>query len=137
MDARSFGRAVEALRQWRTHREAEIDLCPRCPAIEEGTVIGQLVRVGPLYAIACCRIVRVVNEEDRFGFAYGTLPAQPERGEEAFIVTHEAHRVRFEITAFSRPRHPLARLGGPVTRAVQDRVSQRYLNGVRNYLKEP
>ncbi len=85
MDARSFGRAVEALRQWRTHREAEIDLCPRCPAIEEGTVIGQLVRVGPLYAIACCRIVRVVNEEDRFGFAYGTLPAQPERGEEAFM----------------------------------------------------
>jgi uncharacterized protein (UPF0548 family) len=33
--------------------------------------------------------------------------------------------------AVSRPAHPLARLGAPVTRLVQRRVTSRYLEGLR------
>jgi uncharacterized protein (UPF0548 family) len=43
-------------------------------------------------------------DPDRYGFAYGTLPAHPEEGEELFLVTRGGDdTVRFEITAFSRP----------------------------------
>lgn len=48
----------------------------------------------------------------RFGFAYGTLPGHVESGEERFQI--EWHRsddsVWYDILAFSRPNHPLARL---------------------------
>jgi uncharacterized protein (UPF0548 family) len=33
-----------------------------------------------------CRVVDVVDEPDRFGFAYGTLPVHPDQGEESFTV---------------------------------------------------
>ena len=36
-----------------------------------------------------CRIVLVVEEPNRYGFAYGTLSVHPERGEEAFIVSRQ------------------------------------------------
>ena len=63
------------------------------------------------------RIVYVTDEPHRFGFAYGTLPAHPEQGEEAFHIETDSHgMVRFVVTAFSRPRHSLARIGSPVAR---------------------
>ena len=54
---------------------------------------------------APCRIVGVIEEEeDRWGFAYGTLPGHFEQGEEAFVVSRSTDgRVHFEVTAFSRP----------------------------------
>jgi hypothetical protein len=45
--------------------------------------------------------------------------------------------VVFEITVFSRPADALARLGGPIARAVQDRTTRRYLEGVRHYVAVP
>jgi uncharacterized protein (UPF0548 family) len=98
--------------------------------IEEGSVIAQAIQVGPLTAIACCRIVKVVDEEHAFGFAYGTLPAHPERGEEAFMVSRNAGSGTVTISAFSRPSHVLSRLGRPLTHLIQDRVTDRYLAGL-------
>ena len=43
---------------------------------------------------------------------------------------HENGAVTFTITVFSRPATFLARLGGPVTRAVQSQVTNRYLRAV-------
>jgi uncharacterized protein (UPF0548 family) len=79
------------------------------------------------HAVAPARVVYVVNEPDRVGFAYGTLPGHPEQGEEAFIVCRRDGRVHYEITAFSKPRHPVARLGGPASRAFQVATTRRYL----------
>jgi uncharacterized protein (UPF0548 family) len=63
------------------------------------------------------------GEIARFGFAYGTLPGHVESGEELFLV--EWNRVTdvvlYSILAFSRPRHPLARLGRPLVRRLQRR----------------
>ncbi|WP_425577356.1 DUF1990 family protein [Nocardioides endophyticus] len=36
-------------------------------------------------------------------------------------------RITFTLTAFSRPATKLARLGGPVARGLQSRVTDRYL----------
>jgi uncharacterized protein (UPF0548 family) len=69
--------------------------------------------------VAPCRIVRVIDESDRVGFACGTLPGHPECGEEAFVVERRADGTFFSITAFSRPADPLARLAGPIGRAIQ------------------
>ena len=62
----------------------------------------------------------------RFGFAYGTLPDHAEKGEERFSVEwhHEDNSVWYDILAFSRPNHPLARLGLPLTRRLQRRFAR-------------
>ena len=58
----------------------------------------------------------------RFGFAYGTLPSHVERGEERFLIEQDdAGQVWYEIAAFSRPRHWLARLGYPLVRRYQSK----------------
>jgi uncharacterized protein (UPF0548 family) len=41
--------------------------------------------------------------------------------------------VRFLITAFSRPRHPLARLA-PIVRRIQSSVTLRYLTGLAEFV---
>ena len=69
---------------------------------------------------------------DHRGFAYGTLPQHPERGEEAFELVREGSRMVFRVTAFSRPRHPLARLGAPVSRLVQQHMNQADLRAMRS-----
>lgn len=76
------------------------------------------------------------DESTRFGFAYGTLPAHPEQGEEAFHIERDGEgSVRFLVTAFSRPRHPLARLGAPVARQIQLSVTRRYLAGLAEFVQ--
>lgn len=83
------------------------------------------------YVTAAARIVYVVDEPNRYGFAYGTLPHHPVAGEEAFLVEQdEGGNVSFEIEVFSRPRHPLARLGKPVSRLVQKKTTRRYMRGM-------
>jgi uncharacterized protein (UPF0548 family) len=56
-----------------------------------------------------------------YGFAYGTLPDHPERGEERFLVEwNEADdSVWYDLMAISRPGHWLARAGYPYARYEQ------------------
>jgi uncharacterized protein (UPF0548 family) len=61
-----------------------------------------------------------MDEVDRFGFAYGTLPGHVECGEEIFMVERTGDgTVRYVIQAFSKPRFWMARLAYPVARAHQ------------------
>lgn len=72
--------------------------------------------LGPISVRAPVRVVYLIDEPTRTGFAYGTLPGHPESGEEAFVVQlQDSGVVTFGITAFSRPATTLARLGGPLT----------------------
>lgn len=86
------------------------------------------------YVTAAGRVVYVLEEPGRSGFGYGTLPCHPERGEEAFAVIRQGDRIRFEITAFSRPAHPLAKFGSPVTRLFQRHATKAYLDAMRRAL---
>jgi uncharacterized protein (UPF0548 family) len=79
--------------------------------------------------------VWVVDDGDRFGFGYGTLPVHPESGEEAFVAERApGGEVRLTIVAFSRARHPLTRLGGPVARRQQARFTDGYLDALRRHV---
>lgn len=78
-----------------------------------------------------CRVVWTLEEPDRIGFAYGTLPGHPERGEESFVVSMDADgEVWFEVAAFSRLAAWYARLGRPVALLLQHLAIERYLRVV-------
>jgi uncharacterized protein (UPF0548 family) len=78
----------------------------------------------------------VVDDRDRFGFGYGTLPGHPECGEESFVVERNSDATVFRITAFSRPADIVARVGAPVARRLQVRFTGRYLQALVRYVAE-
>lgn len=131
---RVFERAVEGLRRWEAHRGAGTRVVPTdAPIAADQTVLVALAF--PLVTIvALCRIVYVTDEPGRFGYAYGTLDGHPEQGEESFHVVRANGETRFEISAFSRPRHPLARLGSPVAHRLQTKVTEQYLTALERFV---
>jgi uncharacterized protein (UPF0548 family) len=93
--------------------------------LESGSVAVVVARGLGLWSAHTARIVYVVDEPHRFGFAYGTLPGHAEQGEERFLVEQlEDDSVWYDIIAFSRPRHPLARLAYPLVRGLQKRFGR-------------
>jgi uncharacterized protein (UPF0548 family) len=89
-----------------------------------------LVHLGPV--IAPCRVVYIVDEPDRRGFAYGTLPGHAECGEELFLVRYDpvTEDVYAEVAAFSVHATWWSRLASPLTSAVQRFVTDRYLRAL-------
>ena len=122
--------ARESVRSWAGHRAARIEIAPDRPPIRPGTDVAMAVPVLGLHVTAVCRIVAVVDEADSFGFAYGTLPHHPERGEEVFLVSRRPMGVRFEIRSFSRPNAWFTRIGAPIGSRLQALITERYLDGL-------
>ncbi|GGC90593.1 hypothetical protein GCM10011512_16990 [Tersicoccus solisilvae] len=105
--------------------------------------LDRLLRAGPT---APCRVVWVAGTADGVpvapldgripvataGFAYGTLPGHPERGEEAFLAhRYEDGEVAFEVRAFSTPATRFLALGAPVSRRLQRLITDRYADAAR------
>ena len=125
-----FENAKRSLRAWGAQRGAGFGVHPERP-VATGMTVLVFGRLGALYTSVCCRVVYIVDEPDRWGFAYGTLPHHVERGEESFIVSKDGNeRVTFTVESLSRPAKPIAWLGYPVTRAIQARVTKRYLDAL-------
>ena len=128
LERRDFDGAVDDLMRWRVHERAGLWVAASGPVGDTGTVVDMRFGLGPLAVRVPCRVAYVVDEPDRAGFAYGTLPGHPETGEELFLLARLGDgRLTFTVTAFSRAATRLARLGGPVARGLQDRISDRYL----------
>ncbi len=104
----------------------------RVQATTETAEVGTdvLVQLGPV--TAPCRVVYVVDEPNRRGFAYGTLPGHAESGEELFLVRYDpaTEEVTAEVAAFSRHATWWSRLGAPVTSLMQRLIAQRYLRAL-------
>jgi len=108
-------------------RGAGITVIASSPTVELDAVALLRLGWGPLAVRAPVRVVAVVDEPDRRGFAYGTLPGHPESGEELFVVDHAADgTVTLRIAAFARPRSFAARAAGPLGRLIQRAVTRRY-----------
>jgi uncharacterized protein (UPF0548 family) len=123
-----FERGAAALMSWQVHRAAGLSVTAGGDARPGARVVS---RIAPGLT-APCRIVYVIDEPDRRGFAYGTLPGHPESGEEAFIVgIGEAGDVWFTVRAFTRPGTLLTRICGPFGRVVQRLIAQRYIRAIR------
>jgi uncharacterized protein (UPF0548 family) len=123
-----FDQAAEAVMRWGMLRGAGV----RVRATTEVAAVGSevLVGLGPLRAP--CRVVSVIDEPDRRGFAYGTLPGHPVAGEELFAVRYRRDRdeVWAEVRAFSRPATWWSRCAGPVLGTAQRVICEAYLRAV-------
>lgn len=128
----TFAAARDAITSWAGHRAMNMILEPATPPLVEGATMAfaMPMRPLPIWVTGACRVMQVVDEPRRFGFAYGTLPHHPESGEEAFLVHHlDDDVVEFEVTAFSEPQDPVMALAGPVGRGAQRLAMGRYLKG--------
>jgi uncharacterized protein (UPF0548 family) len=126
-----FEEASRALLGWQMHRRAGVAVRPSSKVVVEGAFA--VLRLGwtRLGLNAPVRMVYVIDEDHRTGFAYGTLPGHPESGEEAFVVELlDDEQVLFTISAFSRSTSLLAKLAGPISSAVQSWVTNRYLHAL-------
>jgi uncharacterized protein (UPF0548 family) len=132
-----FERAVNGLQTWKAHRVPGVCIFPEDEEIRTGVSVVVTLGTKLLALAAPCRIVSVIDEQNRWGFAYGTLPGHPEHGEEAFVVSISPDQsVRFEVLAFSRPADPIVRLSGPVGRGVQKGGTNGYLRALRRFVDQ-
>ena len=108
---------------------------PNAPIVT-GTSVGILAHLPVLWGKSAAKIVYVIEEPRRYGFALGTLPKHIESGEERFSVEWlEDDSVWYEILAISRPQHPLAKLGYPVARLVQKRFGHDSKEAVKQFVQ--
>jgi len=128
---RDFEVAAMDLFMWRLHERAGLRVQASRSPLRVDTVVLMRLGIGPASIRIPCRVVYVINQPRLRGFAYGTLPGHPEAGEERFALEqHGDGTISIAITAFSRPASRLARLGGPVTRSVQEKMTLRYLHAL-------
>ena len=101
------------------------------PLLVAGDTVLLRIPIGPVRFTAPARVVYVVDEPNRVGFAYGTLPGHPEDGEEAFVVDRKGDgSVWITITAFSRPASRWWWAVYPALRVVQEFYTRRYLRAL-------
>jgi uncharacterized protein (UPF0548 family) len=132
----AYREGVAAVRGWEMFRMPWLELFPSNAPIEPGSMLAILVSIAGVWWLNAARIAYVVDESTpealRFGFAYGTLPGHAESGEERFLVEQNAGdlSVWYDLRSFSRPSHPLARLGYPLVRRLQKRFVRDSLNAM-------
>ncbi|MEU8900925.1 DUF1990 domain-containing protein [Nocardia sp. NPDC048505] len=129
-----FERAGDAILAYRMQKGTHIFRSASTPTAQVDTTITVLLGVGPIGITAPCRVVYVLDEPNRRGFAYGTLPGHPESGEELFAVEYDPtdDTVYGVVIAFSQPATWYTRLGGPVVRIIQRLVAGRYIATLRS-----
>lgn len=125
----TFEAAKSAIRRWDQFRLGWLEACPDDTPIEKGQVVAVVAKAIGLWWLNACRIIAVIDEAgpvSRFGFAYGTLPHHAGTGEERFLVewNQSDQSVWYDILAFSRPKHFLAKIGYPMVRLTQKRFGR-------------
>jgi len=121
----TFRRARHAIETWAMFELGWVRLHGREQAPAPGVTVAVVARVLGLWSVNVARVVYVIDEPDRFGFAYGTLPAHAERGEELFAVARAPNgEVTYEIRVFSRPQQWWSHLGKPIVAGRQARFRE-------------
>jgi uncharacterized protein (UPF0548 family) len=128
----TYLRAVDAIKAWKQFDLGWVSIVPPNSPLEVGTTVAVQAKSFGLWSLNACRVVYLLDDNPefkaRFGFAYGTLPEHVERGEERFTIEWlEDGSVWYDIYAFSRPQHLLARLGFPLARRLQKRFAKESL----------
>lgn len=120
-----FLTACDAIRAWQHFDMGWVGIWPAGIPIEKGAVAVVVTHSLGLWSAHAARIVYTIDEPRRFGFAYGTLPGHAEQGEERFLVEWlDDGSVWYDVIAFSRPRHILAKLAYPLVRRLQKRFGR-------------
>jgi uncharacterized protein (UPF0548 family) len=118
----AFAGAKTALRSWKQFDVGWASARPGDTPIAAGQTVAVVFRVFGQGSMCSARIVYTIDEANRFGFAYGTLPGHVESGEEQFLIERtEDGAVWYDVRAFSRPQHVLTKIGFPFVRCLQKR----------------
>lgn len=126
-----FARAADALLAGEAQRRAGARVELSETPMRAGTRVTMRLGLGILSFRIPCLVVWAERGAAIAGFAYGTLPGHPERGEERFTLTlGPAGDVVFEIAAFSKPGRWFTRVGAPLGRLVQAWMTRRYLRAL-------
>jgi uncharacterized protein (UPF0548 family) len=122
----SFEAAKSALRSWLQFDLGWVRVANPDARIDPDQLVAVEAHTLGLWSIHISRIVYVIDEPDRFGFAYGTTPLHVESGEERFLIEFYpvSGAVIYDLFAISRPAHWLARLAYPFTRSQQRRFAR-------------
>lgn len=108
------------------------------PFVQPGdSAVLSIPVLGPLSIKAPVRVVYIVDEPKRKGFAYGTMAGHPEDGEIAFVLDQkEDGSVWLTVRAFSRPATWYWRMVYPAMRIAEDYYSRRYLRSLSGPIEQ-
>ena len=133
--SRAFLAGREALSTWVAQAGIGASVHPPGQPVEAGATLLVVIARPTVHVIAPNRIIGVLDEPRRFGFAYGSLPGHPERGEESFVVEHlDDGTVRVTIRVQAGPGTLAARAVAPLVRRLQAAAIERYLRAVADHV---
>lgn len=100
--------------------------------VKPGARVEVTARLFGISVLEPVEVVAVVQELERVGFSYRTLPGHPVHGEEAFVVSRHGNEVRLTVRSLTRaaPQRPWRALF-PLLLVVQRIVRRRYLRALR------
>jgi uncharacterized protein (UPF0548 family) len=120
----AFLEAADAVLSWRMHEGMHVHPQADNRSATPGTHVWlHLALLGPHLVVvrAPCEVVWAVDDLRTKGFAYGTLPGHPERGEEAFVVDwDDDDSVWLTIKAFSNGATWYTKAAGPIVPVLQN-----------------
>ena len=124
----AFDAVGYALMHWQLHEEAGFFVESPGGVVRAGETAAAGLPVWFMGVTAVYRVVKVVDGPNRIGFAVGTLPGHPARGEESFVVElRDDDSVVLTVRSFSRHAAWFAKLGGPIGTSIQHRATKRLL----------
>jgi uncharacterized protein (UPF0548 family) len=137
----TWKRAKQAVRDFSMYPPAWTEVFRQGPDIAVDLVFVTAIFHLGIWSLNPCRIIYTVDEDGetaRFGFALGTIEGHVETGEERFVVSFDRKldSVRYDVLGFSRPIHPLAKLGAPFARMYQKRFHRDSIANMRRAIAE-
>ena len=124
--AQAFATAREVFRRWEQFNLGWVQVASPVPNIVPGELVAVEAHTAYLWSMNINRILEVVDSPTQFGFLYATTTLHVEEGQERFVIEFDtaSESVFYLIEAISRPRHILARIGYPFSRAMQRRFGR-------------
>jgi len=122
----AFAAAREAFQGWEQFDLGWVRVVNSRVKIAPGELVAVEAHTAWLWSINFSRVSEVEDTPTRFGFMYTTTALHVEEGQERFVIDFdpESQSVTYFIEAVSRPRHLLARVGYPLSRAMQHRFAR-------------
>jgi uncharacterized protein (UPF0548 family) len=121
-----FAAARRAFAEWAEFDLGWVRVANPEVSIADGEIVAVEVHAFGLWSFHLSRIVETIDTATQFGFLYATTAFHAEEGEERFVLEFDPVEggVWYHLEAVSRPRHLLARLTFPATRALQHRFAR-------------
>jgi uncharacterized protein (UPF0548 family) len=124
--------AKDALLNWQQFPQNWTTTLPNETPLKMDETVAVFFRLFGLWWMNAARIVYTLDDNQRFGFAYGTLRRHVEYGEECFWIEKEKDgSIYYHIRAFSKPRFWLVKIGYPIARAYQRKFVRQSMQRMR------